>query len=435
MWVMWAGFTAAAMVVVWPRIAPREAQSRSAPLGSTAPRKENAAPNGKGSPPDLTLRKTAAEIAEACRACQEELSTLLAGPPRNMIPRMAAVVRRWVAVDPRGAIAFIEGGEMRDLLRRALMEAAFAAWLEFDVPDAASFLQEAVWRDERYADYLEAVFKALVRPASAQPYADLRAYLARLPQTEAAYRGVFGAIVESARGNADAAERFYRTLPAVADRGAFYSFLGHLRASAVGFAAVEQFNVTARDNEEDRWRLAGAINTFARSDDRAVLSRWLETQPAAAEFDYARAHLAVAAYRDDPLKALRIARQLSREEERLHYSGSFLEYWLRKDFAAAEAWAVASDLPTELVAQRIAKVTAPVPRIDYAAKMDATLDIADERERRRAQNAIQGWVQQDRAEALKWIDAHARTEAERTFFASLVRRTPPLEIGPVIILE
>jgi hypothetical protein len=74
--------------------------------------------------------------------------------------------------------------------------------------------------------------------------------------------------------------------------------------------------------------------------------------------------------------------------------------------------------------------------VDWEGKLNATLEIADDRARRRAQYQIRDWLTQDRPAALQWIGAHTRNEDDRKFFESMIRQAPlKPEPGPNIILE
>ena len=123
---------------------------------------------------------------------------------------------------------------------------------------------------------------------------------------------------------------------------------------------------------------------------------------------------------------MRLAQSISREESRWSSSGDFLGYWLGKDYAAAEAWAIASDLPTPLVAEKIAEAQAAKIPVDYESKLAPTREIADQKARNRARwSSIEGWLRQDRAAALKWIEANTRTEDDRRFFEGMKKWVVP----------
>lgn len=88
------------------------------------------------------------------------------------------------------------------------------------------------------------------------------------------------------------------------------------------------------------------------------------------------------------------------------------------------------------MAEKIALVTTPKVLVNYEPKLNATLEIADNKLRRQAQYEVRGWLEQDRGAALKWIEAHTATEEDKAFFARMIRSMPEQRpIGPVIILE
>lgn len=365
----------------------------------------------------------------------QEVERLLAGPTQGVIPKIVQVARRWAALEPETALRYFEKLPPRDLRRPAPSRAILETWLKSDPPAAASFVKAAVGRDLGNAGLLETVFRALVRPENADPYAELRKYLHELPPQEPVFREVFNALMSVSEKNLEATEAFVTELPPGPSRDLAFGTLGAAKARAFGLAAVETLAGKSAPSDDDRRQLSGAVTTLSRQSPGEI-ARWLESQPVDAAFDYARLRLAVDAHMADPEKALQLTRQLSKETERMRYAGLFLEYWLKKDFAVAQAWAMASDLPAELVAAQLAKVTTPKAVVDYEPKLNATLAITDERLRRRAQSVVQNWLRQDRAEALRWIQANSKTDADEQFFARMIRSVPEHERpGPAIILE
>jgi hypothetical protein len=365
-----------------------------------------------------------------------EVEELLAGPRMNAIPKIAQAARRWAALDPEATLRFFEKLPPQEgQRRRAPSQAALEEWLKVDVTAAVAFAKAAVWRDAANAHYLDLIFKTQVGAGNAEPYAELKRYLDELPQIEPVFSQVLHAIGPELKNNLRAAEAFAEKFPAGESRDGLHTMLGMAKAQVMGFAALEALAAKAELSSDERLQLSGVVSRLSRETPNE-LGKWLETQPVDPGFDYARVRLAVDVYMTDPEKALRIARQLSNEQNRRRHEGLFLESWLRKDFAAAETWATASDLPAELVVEQITKVTAPKILVDYATKLNATLEIADDRMKRREQFVVQKWLRQDRAAALAWIKANAKTEADQQFFSGMIESVPEqTSPGPAIILH
>lgn len=365
----------------------------------------------------------------------KEVDRLLAGPTQGVIPKIVQVARRWGAIDSETALRYFEKLPPRDLRRAAPSRAIIEMWLKSDRRAAAGFVKTAVGRDLGNAGELELVFRDLVLPENLDPYTELRKYLHELPQEEPVFREVFNALMSVPKKNLEATEAFVAELPPGPSRDLAFSTLGAAKARASGFAAVATLTGKSNPSADDRRQLSGAVTALSRQSPGEI-ARWLETQPVDAAFDYARLRLAVDAHMADPERALQLTRQLSSGSERLRYTGLFLEYWLKKDFAAAQAWATASDLPAELVTGVMTKVTAPKVVVDYEPKLNASLEMTDERLKRRAQYVVQNWLRQDRTAALQWIKANSKTDADEQFFARMIRSVPEHEpLGPAIILE
>jgi hypothetical protein len=371
--------------------------------------------------------------AKANEEFSRELGALLAGPRMGVIPKIVEAARRWAAADPEAALLFFERLPAADARRRAPRRAVMEEWLKQNQEAAVAFAKAAVVRDLDNVDCLQLVFQSLVRFEKPEPYADLRNLLRELPQQEPVFRTVFDALMNVTGKNLAATEAFLGELPAGPSRDLAYGVLGASKARAFGFGVLEKLTSPSKPAAVDLLQLSGATSVLARQNP-VELSAWLETQPVDSTFDPARLRLAVDAHETDILRALQIARQLSDEKERQRYTEIFLGYWLKKDFTAAEAWATSSDLPAEFVAAQIAKVTAPKTPVDYAAKLNAAWEIADDRARRREQYVVQNWLRQDRAAAVAWIKANAKTEADQQFFESMIRSVPE-KMGPAIILE
>ena len=374
------------------------------------------------------------DLARLDRDFAAELDALLTGTWRNMIPKFIDVVAHWVAVDPVAALSYVEklGPDPRvSLLRSRLSDGGMKAWLKQDPAAAIAYAQEAVWRDAANVTYLESVFPALLRPGSTTPYAELKAYLDRLPKIEAVYLPIGTAIFHLIRDDIPASEAFIAQLPAEFVGENLYFSLGWAKAQVAGWTFVETLTRGQLPTGTDRSQLSGALASLYQKVPGEVAA-WLEKQPRDGMFDFVRGRMAADALERDPREALRLTRSLSREEARLSDSGGYLGYWLRKDYAAAEAWAIGSELPIQLVAEKIAEAQAAKIPVDYESKLTPTWGIADSKFRHRAQwSSVEGWLRQDRAAALKWIEANTRTEDDRRFFEGRVRDVPePVRSSP-----
>jgi hypothetical protein len=370
-------------------------------------------------------------------AFEAEVDRLVAGLTQNSVPSNVEVVRRWVAGDPVAAIRHLEKLSPHDFRRGPAIRAVFAEWLKFDQPEAAAFAKKEVWSDAAnsgYPDYLGPVFASFVRTNGPGRYSDLKQYLSELPQVEKVFRHIKPVITAEMKNDLPAAEAFIESLPSGPSRDSLYGVIGMGKAEAMGFAMVELLAAKPDLSPRERQQLSGAVTRLSLQRSPQVAS-WLETQPPDPGFDFARTRLAVDACMTDLETAQRIAKRIFDDRTRLWYAGLFLEYWLMKDFAAAEAWAIASDLPTELVADSIARVTAPRTFVDYEPRLNATLEIADPRLKRRAQSALQNWLRHDRAAALKWMEANTKNADDRAFYAQMIRSVPEEPIGPPLMLE
>ena len=408
-------------LIAWKIAGPGKKAERTAVSGP--PARLSPAPNG---PPQPALAATDAgqsgktdELARRNRDFAAELDALLTGTWRGMFPKFGDVVARWVAVDPVAALSYVEklGPDPRvSSLRHALGGSGMRVWVKQDPAAAIAYTKEAVWRDAANVTYLESVFPALLRPGSPEPYAELKAYLDQLPRIEAVQQAIQAEIILHIRDDIPAAESFIEQLPAEFVGERLYFGLGLAKAQVAGWTFVETLTRGQLPAGTDRNQLSGALATLYEKTPGKVAT-WLEKQPRDGMFDFVRGRIAADALERDPQEALRLAQSLSREEARLSDSGDYLGYWLRKDYAAAEAWAIGSELPTQLVAEKIAQAqTAKIP-VDYASKLTPTLEIADPKLRHRAQwSPIEGWLRQDRAVAIKWMEANTRTEDDRRFF-------------------
>lgn len=197
--------------------------------------------------------------AAANEAFVRELDEILAGRTQGSIPKIAAVIVRWVAADPRAAMMFLENFPSHDPRRMGSSVSGIEEWLKRDPAAAMAFAKEAIWRDAANADYLVPVLKSLVRPESADPFGELKRYLDQLPQIEAVYSQVAQAIGAGLKSNLSAAEAFNESLPAGMR---FDGLLGGAKAQAWGFAAIEALTAKRELNAGDREQLAGR-STFS----------------------------------------------------------------------------------------------------------------------------------------------------------------------------
>ena len=80
----------------------------------------------------------------------------------------------------------------------------------------------------------------------------------------------------------------------------------------------------------------------------------------------------------------------------------------------------------QLVAEKIAEAQAAEIPVDYESKLTPTGEIADSKSRHRAQwSSVEGWLRQDRAAAVKWMEANIRTEDDRRFFDGMKKWVVP----------
>jgi len=139
-----------------------------------------------------------------------------------------------------------------------------------------------------------------------------------------------------------------------------------------------------------------------------------------------------------PLSAIRKRRCVSlnrfpAKRSRWSSSGDFLGYWLGEGLCRRPKRGPSRAIsPTPLVAEKIAEAQAAKIPVDYESKLAPTREIADQKARNRARwSSIEGWLRQDRAAALKWIEANTRTEDDRRFFEGMKKWVVP-EAGEAV---
>lgn len=369
-----------------------------------------------------------ADFQAANAAFAEEARAIAAMPRRSNPQRFVALndlAARWMKHDPAGALAFLAG--LTDFERRRAGQAALLAWFERDPSGVLAFVKTMVRRDESVADYLQPIFERLAFDGATLRLDRLGAFLKELPSSDHAYEGAGTVLMGIASRDPVAAAAFGTTLPVGKAREELFFSVGFKQAELRGWSVVDELMARPAPDADDRRQISGALGKLVRSQFAAVVA-WLKTQPRAEMFDEVRGPIIQQYEPTDPETAVRTAVMMSNEQYRIDLAKGPLVAWLKQDFGRAKAWAITSDLPEAVVAEAIVQaeiVPPPKPVVDYASRVEDAWRSPDQKAgRRQLWGDLPDWLEQDRPAALKWMAEHARSEEERQFFDSQIRRVP-----------
>ncbi len=358
----------------------------------------------------------------------EEARRILAEPRRSnpgRFARLEALAVRWMAHDPAGAVAFLRTLEPGDGHRFGM--AALSAWFDRDPQSALKFAAEQLSRNEDTASWLSPIFEKLAFESGTMELDLLKAFLDTLPATESVYRGLDSTFVRIAKHDLVQAEAFAATLPVEKARKQLYAFVGIRKAQDGGMEPIREVAEGPTTLPGREAQVEAGLNFLIRHEFAAVAA-WVDAQPPTDYLDTVRRAMAWQYAPSDIEAAVKAADAIVNDEMRRSHVKLYLIAWLKRDYTPAEEWALASRLSAFDVAQAIVEARATMvkpPPVDYLARVEAAQRLPDTKaSRRQLGSDLPGWLNQDRAETLRWMSANARDEEERRFFESQIRRVP-----------
>lgn len=333
---------------------------------------------------------------------------------------LVALIERWILRDPRACMAFLETARIEPL-RVSLTRRALELWLAADRVSAREFAETKIFENDRNSVYfLDPLLQDMLRRGK-NPGAVLR-YVETLPRTEQVYGEALSAFFTCAQLDYEAARNFAQRVPGRTQA----SFL-----TASGWAAARQrgtslFDELGRTNTSAKWspeEIAGVLgNLFDR--EPAETLHWLERQAASPAFDLARTTAAQKLWqKGEPEAALRLAGKISDVAMRDQLAKMILPLWAQHDYAAAEAWAIDSNLSAADVTNILAAAQKrPAP---FEQRMAGILPTGDIKALRRSQSAVfMQWVQADPVAAARWLEQSDFSPDEKRSWASIMPHTP-----------
>jgi hypothetical protein len=387
----------------------------------TPPRETGAFPNKEDDPRATASERPELQVAPSPRSFSEEAAKLNLLPLDDGVRAKALrdLVERWMLRDPRACMAFLETGRLGPL-RESLTHRALALWLAADHVTASAYAEAKIFEnDQNCAFYLDPLLQAMLQREDGA--SAVLSYIEKLPRTEAVYGAALPAFCAcAARDLAGALAFAHRAPPRM--KSTLLEIVGAENARQVGTSLLAELDRADAATKWSQEEIAGITATLINTAPEETL-RWLDGQPASSAFDHARAGVSQKLEMKDPTAALRVAAMITDPRLRDDLIERFLRQLSSRDRPAAEASAVASDLPAETVAQILADAQRrPVP---FEQRMAGILPTGDTKALRRSQSAVfMQWVHADRAAAARWLEQSDFSPDEKRSWASIIPRSP-----------
>jgi hypothetical protein len=386
------------------------------------PRETGAFPNNEADPRATAPERPALQVAPSPLSFSEEAAKL------NLLPldegvrakALRELVERWMPYDPLACMAFLETGRFEPL-RRSLTHHALELWLTADHFTASAYAEAKIFEnDQNCAFYLDPLLQAML-PREDGASAVL-SYIEKLPRTEAVYGAAVPAFCACAGRDLAAAVAFaHRAPPRM--KSSLLEIVGAENARQIGTSLLAELDRADAATKWSQQEIAGIAATLINSAPEETL-RWLDGQPVSATFDHARAKVSqTLAMKDQTEAALRVAAMITDPRLRDDLTERFLRQLSSRDLSVAEAWAVASDLSPDTVAQILAD--AQTPPVPFEQRMSGILPTGDTKALRRSQSAVfMQWIHADPDAAARWLEQSDFSPDEKKSWASILPRSP-----------
>ena len=332
------------------------------------------------------------------------------------VKALIELVNRWMAVAPRDCMVFINGLEF-DWLRIALSHRAMGFWLASDLVSARTYAEEKINEDDKNsAYYLVPVLEQILKNET--DIGEVFRFVSRLPQTEVMYIEVMGPFVFCLQRDFSRSLAFAQSCPPNA-KASFLTFAGLEEASQRGPALLSELSGSGARTDLAPQQITGIISGLFGTAPAETL-RWLEMQPASPDFDAGRSSVAQRLNQGDPKAAVGIASMITDIKMRNLILMQIFPGWAAKDYAAAETWSIASELPVEEVARSLFDAQKlPVP---FAERMAAIPVSNDAKSRMRAQAIFYAqWSQSDSSGAATWLAHSDLSPEDKKRWATILR--------------